>query len=69
MTFTKRQFFIYRIHQCIKLLNKLEVYLKDVYVYVQYSKYSNNIDKLIRKIKDCQKKINEFNNKVNKRKV
>lgn len=69
MTFTKRQFFIYRIDQCIKLFSKIQIYMLDIYVYVLKTKYRKEIDKLTRNINKCLKKLNEFHTKVKYLKV
>jgi len=64
MTYTKRQFFIYRIGQCLNLLSKVNDYLVDVYEYVKTSKYKKEINKLMKNTLDCSDKLNRFLVKV-----
>ena len=58
MTYTKRQWFIYRLKQCINHLSKITVYIQEVHDYVLSSKYNKgvfkirmNLDKQLTKLK------------------
>ena len=64
MTYTKRQWFIYRLNQCVNLLGKTRLYMLDVSKYVKKSKYSKRIKKLQKKINACYFKLREFQDEV-----
>ncbi|MFX0024439.1 MAG: hypothetical protein ACFE9S_19125 [Candidatus Hermodarchaeota archaeon] len=57
MTFSKRQFFIYRLKQCIKFLERVNKYFIDVLNYLIHSKFDKEFKK---KQKTLQQLINEL---------
>lgn len=59
MTYTKRQWFIYRLTQCVSLLGKTHLYMFDVMKYVKNSKYEKKFRKINKQIdKSCIKLFN-----------
>lgn len=69
MTYTKRQFFIYRLKQCIKLIDKTLTYLKVVRDYSENSKYGKRVKKIENNIRDCFIKLNNFLKVVDSKEV
>lgn len=69
MTFTKRQFFIYRIKQCINFHSKILGYMTDVSSYVNGTKYSKEVNKIEKGIEKSLTKLNKFIDKVDKKTV
>ena len=65
MTFTKRQFFIYRIKQCLNLLNKVSLYMNDVIEYTKKSKHNKVINKIDNNIDNNILKLSKFLIEVN----
>lgn len=49
MTYTKRQWFMYRLEQCINLSRKIDKYLTVVIDYTEGSKYEKKIKRLYSK--------------------
>jgi len=69
MTYTKRQWFIYRLKQSVLMLSKLCKYIDVVNNYVKGSKYSKEIKKITKSINDCYSRLNRFLDKVNSSEV
>lgn len=69
MTYTKRQWFIYRLKQSLNLLNKVSLYMNDVIKYVENSKYSKRFNKIDKKIDECLIKLCELLIKVDSKEV
>lgn len=64
MTYTKRQWFIYRLTQCVKLFEKINIYMSDVMKYVKNSKYERRFRKLDKKFVKCLDKIRKLHQEV-----
>jgi len=60
MTYTKRQWFIYRLEQVLKLLNKVSLYMNDVLKYTKDSKYDKYIKKIDKQIDHIILRLVEF---------
>lgn len=64
MTYTKRQFFLYRLNQSLKALAKSVAYLYDVIEYIKESKYEKKIKKKHEQLKVIHKILLKFYNKA-----
>lgn len=64
MTYTKRQWFIYRLSQCVNFLGKTHIYMFDVMKYVKKSKYNKRFNKINKQIDKCWFKLRELYNEV-----
>lgn len=66
MTYTKRQWFIYRLGQCVNLLGKVSNYMLDVKDYAKDSKFERQFNKLDKLILKSWSKADELLEKVQK---
>lgn len=64
MTYTKRQWFIYRLGQCLNLLNKICLYYVDVNNFVKYSKFESKFLKIHNKLIKYYLQLNKLREKV-----
>ena len=60
MTYTKRQWFVYRTEQCINLLAKTLDYMSVPIIYVKGSKYVKRINKINKRIERCHNDLEKF---------
>jgi len=60
MTYTKRQWFLYRLGQCINLLSKTSLYFNVITEYTKSSKYKKRVKKINKKIDSCYELIRDF---------
>ena len=69
MTYTKRQWFIYRLNQTINLLIKVDKYMEVIERYVDKSKYSKGIKKIHKRIFTDLVKLEIFREIVDSKEV